>query len=130
MLEIRRASENELKDKIDISNFNLDNTLFILEKGNVLGYASFEIKDFYGKLIKLEVEDKLLKDGLMRSVINAMDYRGIEYFVAEKNEDEGIYKLIGFKDVGKDNIFHLEAGKYIYMIVKELFEHKCPGCQK
>ncbi len=129
MLEIRRASADEVQDKVDISNFDLNNTLFILEKGNVLGYASFEIKDFYGQLIKLEVEEELLKDGLMRSVINAMDFQGIEYFVAEKDENEGIYKMIGFKDVESDNIFDLEEGRYIYMVVKELFEHKCQGCQ-
>lgn len=127
MLEIRKVTSEELQGKVDFSSIDLNNTIFILENDNVLGYASYELFDTYGMLkeIHLTEGNEILKDGLIRSVLNMMDFLKINYFVLENDVDEKLYRRIGFKDLEENNIFELDKDKYLYINISEFFNSSC-----
>jgi hypothetical protein len=127
MLEIRRANKEELQNKLNLNNFNLHNTLFILENGNILGWGSYELFDNYGKLKKIHIENgyEILKDGLLRSLLNMMDYFNVNYFVMKNDSDEKLYCRIGFKKLEEYSKFGLDKDNYLYIDIKKFFNSSC-----
>ena len=126
MFEIRRANKEELQGKIDLKDINLPNTLFIIENENILGWATYDLINNYGILKKLYINPMytILKDALIRSVLNMMDYLNVDYFLLE-NDDETLYRKIGFKNLKTNNIFHVNSNKYLYISIEEFFNSSC-----
>ena len=133
MLEIRRAKKEELQGKINVNKFDLPNTLFILENGNVLGWATYDLIDNYGMLKEMQINPlySILKDALLRSILNMMDYLKVKYFILKNDNNETIYRKIGFKNLETNNIFNLDANKYLYISIDEFFSSSCQcSCSK
>jgi len=95
-------------------------------KGGITGYIDREGAMIQKLKIKKEYATPLCKDGLIRSLIHALDLNGIKLLFTKKTEDIDIYTNIGFKkidsiildsniilgdiikkDIGRDHIFFI-----------------------
>lgn len=134
MLEIKVLKDDELLSKNDLfnKNYDLENTMFILENNNIVGYLEFEKNNLYYmvKNIKTKDDDYLLKDGLIKSMINYIDLKGVLTLIIEKDNNEEIIKNLKFKDLQINNLYEInEFNKYSYINAVEFFSSSCNCCK-
>ncbi|WXR61818.1 hypothetical protein WG909_00990 [Peptostreptococcaceae bacterium AGR-M142] len=134
MLEIKVLKDDELLSKNDLfnKNYDLENTMFILENNNIVGYLEFEKNNLYYmvKNIKTKDDDYLLKDGLIKSMINYIDLKGVLTLIIEKDNNEEIIKNLKFKDLQVNNLYEInEFNKYSYINAVEFFSSSCNCCK-
>ncbi|KXZ39887.1 hypothetical protein SAMN05661008_00891 [Alkalithermobacter thermoalcaliphilus JW-YL-7 = DSM 7308] len=137
MLKIVKVNEKDI-DKLNtllkksIETDMLDSSLVIYDNEEILGYASYKQKgniaylnDFF---IFNETMNNILKDGLIKSLLNLADINGIKLFLVEKNEDELFLKKIGFKDLSESELIldkDIQINKYLCAILPDFFDSAC-----
>lgn len=134
MLEIKVLKNDELLKKNNLFNkeYDLENTMFILENNDIVGYLEFEKNTLYYMIkdIKTKQDDYLLKDGLVKSMINYIDLKGVLTLIIKKADNEEIIKNLKFKDLQNDNLYGInEFDKYSYINAVEFFSSSCNCCK-
>lgn len=71
---------------------------------------------------------QLIKDGLIRSLINSMDLKGVEYILVKNEGEQSFYCKIGFNPLFFRHFkidLKGEESKYMILDIKEFFEKGC-----
>ncbi|SHH50187.1 GNAT family N-acetyltransferase [Tepidibacter thalassicus] len=128
--------ENILKEK-NINTITKDNFLVVYEENDILGFGGYELLDNIAVLKIIDIFDKgmdsILRDGLIKSLLNLADINGIRIFMVKKDENVSFYKNIGFKDLkNRDFILNLDVNEdeYLYINILEFFTNPCRGNKK
>lgn len=117
----------------DIKNLE-DNFLVVYENDSILGFGGYDVIESMAILKLLTITEKsmelILKDGLIKALLNLADLSKIKIFIIKKDTDEKFYKNIGFKELeNKDFILNIEMDdkKYIYINIDDFFNNPCKG---
>ncbi|MCT4585148.1 MAG: hypothetical protein N4A54_09515 [Peptostreptococcaceae bacterium] len=134
MLEIKVLSNEEFLNKKDLFNkdYDLENTMFILEKNDIVGYLEFEKNTLYYMIKDIETknDDYLLKDGLVKSMINYIDLNGVLTLIIKKHNNEDLIKNLNFKNLMDNNLYEINDYKnYSYINAVEFFSSSCNCCK-
>ncbi|OPJ57211.1 GNAT family N-acetyltransferase [Alkalithermobacter paradoxus] len=137
MLKITRINKEDKSVVESILNRELDtqslhNLLAIYDDKNILGCASYKTEDGIAYLKDFIVLDKtsegILKDGLIKSLLNLADLNGIKLFLIKKDINEKFFKKIGFMDLSEREFIvseNLKDEEYIYAILPDFFNTAC-----
>lgn len=125
-----------LQDKIDMDELlkkHPNSSIFACtEDEDILGICIYEIEGKICKVnfLKMFDDSPLLKDGLIRSLINFVDLKGIEYIVVKNEGEESFYCKIGFNPLFfRYFMIDLkgEESNYLFLDIKEFFTKGCCG---
>ncbi|SHJ80039.1 hypothetical protein [Tepidibacter formicigenes] len=141
MITICKIKEEDLKKietileekNIDIKNIK-ENYLAVYDKDNILGFGGYDLLNNIAVLKVIDIFDKnmenILKDGLIKSLLNLADINGIRIFMIKKDKNISFYKNIGFVELdNRDFILNLDINEeeYIYINLLEFFKNPCKG---
>ncbi|WP_248476587.1 hypothetical protein [Tepidibacter aestuarii] len=133
--EIRIKSILE-KENLDYSKIK-QNILCSYENEELLGFAGYEIKNNIAFLSTINIFDKtlemVLKDGLIKSLLNMADINGIKIFMVKECGQMNFYKNIGFdKLYNRDFLLDIDIdeNEYSYIKLADFFENPCRSNKK
>jgi N-acetylglutamate synthase-like GNAT family acetyltransferase len=119
------------KEDIDYSKIK-QNILCAYENNQLLGFAGYEIKNNMAFLKTINVIDKtlgmVLKDGLIKSLLNMADINGINIFMVKKYDEMSFYKNIGFNDLNNRDFLldiNIDENEYLYIKLTDFFKNPC-----
>ncbi len=127
--KIKKILENE---GVDFENIKED-FLVVYEKNKILGLGGYKKIENVGILNYLRILEKnmelVLKDGLIKALLNLADLNKIKVFLVKKEDDEMFYKKIGFNALeSRDFILNISLQeKYLYIKLADFFNHPCKG---
>lgn len=131
--DIESIQKNLQKTGVDIKNLE-DNFLVVYENDSILGFGGYDILENIAALKVLTITEKsmesILKDGLIKSLLNLADLNKLKIFIIKKDNDEKFYKNIGFKELeNRDFILNLDLNykEYIYINIDDFFNNPCKG---
>ncbi len=139
--KIYKKSEVKIKSILDKENVDYSkieqNILGAYENEELLGFGGYEIKNSIAFLSTINVFDKnielVLKDGLIKSLLNMADINGINIFMVKKWDQIDFYKRIGFNELSnKDFLLDIDMNEneYLYIKLAEFFKNPCKGNKK
>ena len=124
------------EDKVVINDMT-DNFLVVYENNRILGYGGYDI---YGKICKMNILkildrdlDIVMRDGLIKSLLNLADLSNLNFFILKKDENESLYKNIGFTDLTRAEFkvdFEINKEEYLYINIDNFFSHPCKCSKK
>ncbi len=104
------------------------NIMVAQEDDEIIGSCFYEIEGVFCKLnyVYMKTENELIKDALIRTLINAMDLMGVTKIVVKIAGDKSFYAKIGFNPLFfREFMLNLkgEEGDYLLLDTKEFFEN-------
>ncbi|MEJ8555456.1 GNAT family N-acetyltransferase [Tepidibacter sp. Z1-5] len=134
-------SEIRIKSILDEENVDYSkikqNILCAYENEKLLGFAGYEIKNNIAFLSTINIFDKtlemVLKDGLIKSLLNMADLNGINIFMVKKYDQINFYRNIGFKELdNRDFLLGIDINKneYLYLKLADFFKNPCKSNKK
>lgn len=116
MLTIKKEEINDnLKaflNEIDIKD-DLESRIIMCAKDgdNYLGVGTLELLDYkvYLNLVKTKEDDLLLKLGIIKSLLNLADLKGIKKIYGNSPSLESLYKMTRFKEENGEFLLSLEG---------------------
>ncbi|WP_099189268.1 GNAT family N-acetyltransferase [Tepidibacter mesophilus] len=142
MISICKMYEkNEIKIRSILDKENIDyekikqNILCAYENGELLGFAGYEIKENIAFLSTINIFDKsldmVLKDGLIKALLNMADINGINIFIVKKCDEINFYKNIGFNNLNNEEVlFDVDENEYLYLKIADFFKNPCKNKKK
>ncbi|WFD12146.1 hypothetical protein [Tepidibacter hydrothermalis] len=129
-------SEISIKSILDEENVDYSkikqNILCAYENEKLLGFAGYEIKNNVAFLSTINILDKtlegVLKDGLIKSLLNMADLNGINIFMVKKCDPINFYRNIGFKELeNRDFLLEIDINEneYLYLKLADFFKNPC-----
>lgn len=120
---------DNLLEQYDLIPYKKYRMAIALEGETPLGFIFFEVKEGFCKIDKFYMteENDLIKDGLIRTLINAMDLRNIKQIIAKKDREESFLFNLGFYPLfysGSMINSKVEESMYCAITTKEFFENK------
>ena len=109
----------------------IDNQKMIVKQDDeIIGACFYETEGHFCKLnfVYIIEQDELIKDGLIRTLINAMDIQEITKIIATIASDKSFYAKIGFNPLlFTDFVIDLKRDKSNYLILdtKDFFKNTC-----
>ena len=128
--------ENELDENLEKIYENVPEIyknnlkMIIKDEDEVIGSCFYEIEGRFCKInyIYMINDDELIKDGLIRTLINAMDIQDITKVIVKIASDESFYAKIGFYPLlFSDFMVDLkgEESNYLILDTKDFFANTC-----
>jgi len=113
------------------------NILCAYEKEKLLGFAGYKIKSNIAFLSTINIFDNtlesVLKDGLIKSLLNRADLNGINIFMVKKHNEINFYKNIGFNELdNRDFLLEIDINEneYLYLKLADFFKNPCKSNKK
>ncbi len=109
----------------------IDNNIMAAQDGDeIIGSCFYEIDGQFCKLncVHMLTEDELIKDGLIRTLINAMDLQGVTKIIVKIARDKSFYAKIGFNPLFfSEFMIDLkgEESNYLILDTKDFFKNTC-----
>ena len=134
-------SEIRIKSILDAENVDYgkikQNILCSYENEKLLGFAGYEIKSNIAFLSTINIFDKtlemVLKDGLIKSLLNMADINGINIFMVKKCNTINFYNNIGFNELDNRDFLlgiDINENEYLYLKLADFFKNPCKSNKK
>ena len=128
--------ENELDENLEKIYENVPEIyknnlkMIIKDEDEVIGSCFYEIEGQFCKLnyVHMMTDEELIKDGLIRTLINAMDLLDVTKIIVKIARDESFYAKIGFNPLFfSDFMIDLkgEESNYLILDTKDFFATTC-----
>ena len=123
MITILPADEAFLKEMTAPAGTD---AMVLREGGEVTGYALFRLTDGVSagdtvEILRVEAQEPLLVDGLIRSVLNTGDCRGAKYGLCRVAALEPVLRRLEFRPAED------EQGANFRIVIEEFFNGPCPS---
>ena len=115
----------------EIPSEYVNNNVMIAQDGDeIIGSCFYEIEGQFCKLnyVHMMTDEELIKDGLIRTLINAMDLLDATKIIVKIARDESFYAKIGFNPLFfSDFMIDLkgEESNYLILDTKDFFANTC-----
>lgn len=144
MISICKMYENDnsiIKSILEKENIEYgkikENILCAYEKEKLLGFAGYKIESNIAFLSTINIFDNtlelVLKDGLIKSLLNRADLNGINIFMVKKYNAINFYKNIGFNELdNRDFLLEIDINEneYLYLKLADFFKNPCKSNKK
>lgn len=143
MITVNKTEMKDLKNlKIFLKAYNLEETLFmdrldqtvvILDGQTILGFGAFIIKEDIGLIDVALIGEEMLwptmGDGLIKTMLNTLDLRGVKkaYLLSDEGHDKTIKKIGLMKsDQTAEDVLALVDGPWIIKSLNNVYETDLP----
>ena len=123
---------NSINDKGLKINDIKENFLVIYDNVNILGYGGFDVYNSICIMNSLEILDQsvdmIMRDGLIKALVNLADLNKHKIFIIKKDEYEKFYNNLGFNELSnREFILELDLidKEYIYADINNFFNQPC-----
>ncbi len=110
MFKISVAKKEEFEDFKNYMDYSSNGIMLICrEAGQITGGICFDLFEKGAIIQKMKTDDKSIEEIMVKSALNFLDLNKI-YDVYVKDNEEKIYKMLGFKQDGE--LMHLNISGY------------------